>query len=403
METKTIVCLACSFKGSDFITEFAKNGDRILLITSAHLREKPWPWHAIADVFYMEETEPWKWNLQHLVEGFAHLLRREKVEAIIALDDYDVEKAAKLREVFRISGMGQSTHRNFRDKLAMRMKALDEGIPVPEFTAVFNDDAVNDFAEKIPAPWVLKPRSEASAMGIRKIHSKEELWQAINELGNQRHLFLLEAFKPGDVFHTDSLVYKNRVAFLCASQYGEPPMQVSHNGGIFQTRTLDKKTDEYKALEKLNAKVLKAFGLKHGAAHTEFIRNKENGEWYFLETSSRVGGAHIADMVEAATEVNIWAEWARIEQAVLHGERYKLKKPKPKPAGLTVALSSQQKQDYSRFSQDNILKTIELDYHFVIVHQAANDEDLAKSMDDAAAKISQSTLSVMPAKTGGRT
>jgi biotin carboxylase len=50
--------------------------------------------------------------------------------------------------------------------------------------------------------------------------------------------------------------------------------------------------------------------LKHGAAHTEFIKCNEDGKIYFLETSSRVGGAHIAEMVEAASGINLWGEWA---------------------------------------------------------------------------------------------
>src|SRR5699024_4610209 len=131
------------------------------------------------------EIEPSIWNFDHLVKGFAHLLTSTKIEAIIALDDFDVEKAALLRESFRIPGMGQTTYRYFRDKLAMRQHAKDKKIAVPEFTGIFNDEEVNAFADKVPAPWVLKPRSEASASGIKKVDSKEELWEAIHSLGDE--------------------------------------------------------------------------------------------------------------------------------------------------------------------------------------------------------------------------
>ena len=112
------------------------------------------------------------------------------------LDDYDVEKAALIRETFRIPGMGQTTHRYFRDKLAMRQKAKDSGISVPEFTAVFNDHEVDEFTDRVPAPWVLKPRSEASASGIKKITSKEQLLEALETLGEERHLFYWKALNP---------------------------------------------------------------------------------------------------------------------------------------------------------------------------------------------------------------
>jgi hypothetical protein len=52
---------------------------------------------------------------------------------------------------------------------------------------------------------VLKPRSEASAW-IIKVFDKEALWIHINEMGNNRFKYLLEQFKPGAVYHCDSLI-----------------------------------------------------------------------------------------------------------------------------------------------------------------------------------------------------
>ena len=43
-------------------------------------------------------------------------MRSKKIDRIVALDDFDVEKGAYLREHFQISGMGQTTARHFRDK-----------------------------------------------------------------------------------------------------------------------------------------------------------------------------------------------------------------------------------------------------------------------------------------------
>ena len=60
---------------------------------------------------------------------------------------------------------------------------------------------------------------------------------------------------------------------------------------------------------------MKAFGLVRGVSHSEFIRGRDDGKLYFLETSARVGGAHIVDLIEAATGINMWAEWAKVEIA----------------------------------------------------------------------------------------
>ncbi|KEY19540.1 ATP-grasp domain-containing protein [Kaistella antarctica] len=398
MKEKTIVCISCYYKGYDFIDEMKKLGNRVILIVSESTKEKNWPWHAIDEVYYMPEVEPSVWNLDHLVQGFSYLLKGTKIDRVIALDDYDVEKAALLRESFRIPGMGQTTQRYFRDKLAMRQMAKDSYIDIPQFSSIFNDETVNEFVDKIAPPWVLKPRSEASATGIVKIKTKEELWIAIENLGDKRFHFLLESFKPGDVFHVDSLVYDSEICFVSASQYLSPPMEVSHDGGIFRSKTLGKKSPEFIALEEANKKVLKSFGLKHGATHTEFIRGKEDGKWYFLETSSRVGGAHIPDLVEASTGINLWREWARIENAWLNDTPYQLTKPTDLYGGLIICLSRDKNPDCKEFEAPEVYKFLPMDYHVGLVYQSDKSERIKELLDDAAMKINDHHLSIMPPK-----
>ena len=398
MKEKTIVCISCYYKGYDFMDEMHKLGNKVILITSENFKDKNWPWFAISEVFYMQEIEPSVWNLDHLVDGFSYLLKTHKVDAVIALDDYDVEKAALIRETFRIPGMGQTTHRYFRDKLAMRQMAKDSGIDAPQFSAIFNDEIVNDFADQNPAPWVLKPRSEASATGIIKIKSKEELWPAIEKLGAERHKFLIESFKPGDVFHVDSLIYNKEILFTSASQYLSPPMEISHEGGVFRTKTLAFYSEEFIALEKANSNVLKSFGLVNGVSHTEFIRCRENGKWYFLETSSRVGGAHIPDLVEASTGINLWREWARIEDALLKNTTYEIGKSTGFAAGLIVALGKEKVQNYDKFKCEEVVKFIPLDYHIAIVYKSDSKEKIQKKLDEAALLITQEYLNILPPK-----
>ena len=396
MKEKVIVCISCYFKGYDFMEEMHNLGNKVILITSENFKDRNWPWHAIDEVYYMSEIEPSVWNLNHLIEGFSYLLKSNKIDAVIALDDYDVEKAALIRETFRISGMGQTTHRYFRDKLAMRQKAKDSGIEAPEFSAIFNDEVINEFAKRVSPPWVLKPRSEASATGIIKIKSIEELWPAINNLGAERHLFLMESFKPGDVFHVDSLIYNGEVIFTSSSQYLSTPMEISHDGGVFRTKTLGRYSDEFKILEKENARILKSFGLINGVSHTEFIRGKEDGKWYFLETSSRVGGANIHDLVEASTGINLWREWARIENALLKNLSYEIGKPTGFAAGLIIALAKDKLPDCEKFKCEEVYKFIVLDYHVGIVYKSESKEKIAEKLDETAMIITKEYLNVLP-------
>ena len=161
---------------------------------------------------------------------------------------------------------------------------------------------------------MLKPRSQAAALGIKKLQSAEELWRALEIAGDGQADYLIEQFVPGDVYHVDSIVYDSKVRFAVASRYETPPFQVAHEGGIFVTRTLPAGDSRVQSLLEINARVLESFRLLRGVSHTEFIR-AGSGDVYFLETSARVGGAYIVDVVEAATGINLWREWARVEIA----------------------------------------------------------------------------------------
>jgi biotin carboxylase len=385
---KTFLCISNFFKGNAFLIALKKQGNRVFLITSEKLKDKPWAFEYIDEVFYMPGQDL-DWDLDLLMKGVGGLMKNHKIEAIIALDDYDVEKATFLRENLRIAGMGQTTGRFFRDKLAMRIKAQDSGIKVPAFAPLFNDEDINQFADHVPAPWVLKPRSEASAHGIIKVENKEDLWKNIHELGENRLYYLVEQFKPGDVYHADGLMLDGKNIFCSVSRYLSTPMEISQGGGIFRSANLKYGSDDEKAIKKANADIMKAFGMKAGATHTEFIKSKETGKLYFLETSSRVGGAHLAEMVEAATNVNLWAEWAKIEDSMAKGLKYELPKVTKNYAGILLTLASFEHPDLSSFDDEEVCFRVPLAYHAGLIVKSKDQKRVMELLDSYAIRLAQ--------------
>lgn len=377
---KTFVCISNYFKGTDFLIQLKELGNKVYLVTSEKLRNKPWPKDFIDEIFYMQGSDT-EWNLEHLLLGVGNLMKSNKVDVIVALDDYDVEKATYLRENLRIDGMGQTTGRYFRDKLAMRMRAKSCGIPIPAFCSLFNDHDINTFADTVSPPWVLKPRSEASSSGIIKVFDKEALWIHITEMGNNRFKYLLEQFKPGDVYHCDSLLLDRKILFRLTSKYLATPMEISQGGGVFRSSNIPYDSEDDIEIKKVNEQVLKSFGLKNGAAHTEFIKCKEDGKIYFLETSSRVGGAHIAEMVEAASNINLWKEWAIIEDALVKEKEYQLPKIKNEYAGIVLTLSKYQYPDLSSFSDPEVCFRVPLDYHAGLIVKSNKNERILELLN----------------------
>ena len=137
------------------------------------------------------------------------------------------------------------------------------------------------------------------------------------------------------------------------------------------TRTIEHGCADEKALKELNRTVLPSLGLLQGVSHTEYIKAHEDGKFYFLETSARVGGAHIIELIEGATGMNLWAEWAKLETA----EDVNSYQPKPlreEYAGLMVSLAKQQWPDLLSYNDPEIYWKIKKEFHAGLVVRSKN-------------------------------
>jgi len=283
------------------------------------------------------------------------------------------------------------------EKLPVDIKAAEAGIPVPPFSSLFSNEDINHYADTVAPPWVVKPRGEATASGIKKVHSKEELWEVINGLGDKRHHYLVEQFKPGAVYHADALSNEGKLIFCRVSQYLNTPFEVAHGGGIFRSHVCELGGKDDKAIQKLNAKVMKAFGMQYSASHTEYIKSNDDGKFYFLETASRVGGAHLAEMVEASSGINLWEEWAKLETAIAQESTYKLPKIKNNYAGIVVSLSRFQHPDTTSFTDKEICWRLDKDYHIGMILKSKSREKILEILDHYAERIAREFHASAPA------
>ncbi len=387
----TILCLTSYEKGQEFMRACKEEGCRVLLVTVEKFREADWPREAIEEIFVTPAEIP----LQDLVYAVSYIARSRPIDRIVALDEFDMENAAALREHLRVPGMGLTTMRYFRDKLAMRGRAKDAGIPVPDFIHVLNYDALRDYMERVKPPWLLKPRSQASGIGMKKIEEASQLWPWLDQLGDQQSFYLLEQFVPGDVYHVDSIVAERKVVFAEAHAYGKPPFEVAHHGGVFTTRTLPRTGAEAKSLLKLNRELIESLGLVRGVTHAEFLRAHDGGKFYFIEIAARVGGAYISDVVEAATGVNLWREWARIE--VGGGKRpYTLPKTWREYSGVILSLARQEQPDTSAYTDPEIAMRVKKYHHAGFVLKSAKADRVKELLDSYMLRFKDDFMASQP-------
>jgi len=387
----TILCVSSYEKGQEFLRTCKAIGCRVLLLTVEKLRHANWPFECIDDVFTMPEELP----LQGLIYAVSFAARSQPIDRIVALDEFDMENVSALREHLRIPGMGLTTVRYFRDKLAMRARAREAGILVPEFVHVLNHANLREFMARVPGPWLLKPRSQASGIGMKKIHSPDELWPWLDQLGDQQSFYLLEQFVPGAVYHVDSVISEREVVFAEAHAYGTPPLDTSHHGGVFTTRTLPRDAQEALALQETNRNLLAGLGLVRGVTHAEFLKAHADGKFYFIEVAARVGGAYIADVIEAATGINLWREWARLEVGA-GKEPYQLPAVRQDYAGVILSLARQEHPDTSAYTDPEIIYRVTKYHHVGFILKSPSPDRIQQLFDSYTRRFIDDFVATQP-------
>jgi biotin carboxylase len=393
-----IVCLATYFKGGDFIRECKRLGCHVILVTKEKMLQEAWPRDCLDDVIAVPNDA----GPPLMIDLTAFIARKQKVDRVVALEEFDVMTAALVREHFCLPGMSSSTAKTFRDKFRMAEAARAAGVLVPDFVPLINTDEIRDFMTRVPAPWIVKPRSDVSAIGIRKLNTEQDVWNLVAEMNERENLrerasyYLLAQFVAGEVFHVDSLVLDNRVLFAGANRYGRPPLEVAHGGGAYVSRTVLHRSEDERELLKINRKLVKALKRERGAAHAEFIKSDADGRFYFLEIAARVGGAYIAEVLEAASGLNLWREWARMEVLGDGSQLDKLKPMRKEYAGIVLSLAKQEEPDTSSYDDPEIVYRVKKLHHAGLILRSKKLERVEELLTQYTKRFADDFVAVVP-------
>lgn len=395
-KSPNVICFATFFKGGDFMRECHQRGCRVILITKEKMMAEDWPRDVLDDLFAVPNDAP----VELFLDLVSHLAATAKPDRIIALEEFDVVIAALAREHLCVPGMSSVTAKSFRDKLSMSVKARDHGIKVPEFVAAINHEEIREYLGRVPPPWVLKPRSDVSAIGIRKLGSADAVWPLLEEMNQRDALrerasyYLISRFISGEVFHVDSLVENGKVVFSGVNKYGRPPLTVAHGGGAYVSQTIEYGSDDQRRLLDINRRLIRAMGMQTGATHAEFIKSEGDGEFYFLEIAARVGGAYIADVLEAASGINLWREWARLEVGGANPQ--KRLRPRKEYAGIILSLAKQEYPDTSAYDEKEIVYRVKKKHHVGLIVRSKKRERVSELLDDYAGRFADDFVAVLP-------
>lgn len=290
------MCLATQADGAPLLEELARLGCRVTLLVVEACRDAAWPHGCLHGL----ETMPGGMTFTQIANTVTYLARTRRFARILALDASSVETAAALRELMRIPGMGQTTARYVTDRLAMRQRASTRGVRVPAFTATFQDEDLHAFAENVPAPWRLTPREISAVQEGDTLYRAEELWAAMEALGDARSNFFVEQAVVGERCFVEGVAAYGKVADVAVVPAAKTRRQEREIAAIY-------------------GDVVSVFGLTRGPCGATFLRSSARGSLYFLEMTAVPLEPGARDAAKT-TGRNPWVEWARVEVAAMRGE-----------------------------------------------------------------------------------
>ena len=163
----TILCLASYEKGHAFLRQCKRQGWTVVLVTSASIRETAhWPMDVIDEIFYLPE-EDGRWNPSHLRNAVSYLARTRAPTRSSPLTISTSNSPPTSASTSASPAWATPPPLLFPHKLSMRLRAAEAGLNVPAFLHVRPHAALAYFLRLSPAPWILKPRSMAGAIGLQ--------------------------------------------------------------------------------------------------------------------------------------------------------------------------------------------------------------------------------------------
>lgn len=237
-----------------------------------------------------------------VLERAARLIEDFGVTDIVACQEFDILRAAQLRERFGLAGQRPDSAVVYRDKWEMKQAAVRAGIAVADHVLLRTTADLDAFADRHGLPVVVKPRSGALSVGVAILRTAAELadWRAGAELTGPdgEPGWLAEAYVDGAMCHVDGTVLDGEIATLWPSQYMYALADFRDRGGRVDI-ALDTADPLARRLAAFGERVLAAFGgPEHFAFHIEVFVTGD-GELVLCEAASRAGGAGVRDVQRA--------------------------------------------------------------------------------------------------------
>lgn len=284
-------------------------GDVLLLTSQAKLdtfgEELPHEGFAHSEAFTGYDTS------SALLKRALELARRYNIRHVVAFAEFDLERAAALRELLGLPGQSRASARAFRDKVVMKEALSAGGVPVAAYRDVRTAIELLTF----DMPMVVKPRNGAAGFGTRVLRDpadRERYLATMTRTPGYQPNLMVERFIEGAFYHVDGIVRDGKVVLSWPARYFGSIMSGPRDAP-FGDVMLDPDDPLTGRLIDVNERALRALPAPQLCTfHTEVFHTPSD-ELIVCEVASRTGGAKVKNVLEAAFGIDVNEYWIRSE------------------------------------------------------------------------------------------
>jgi hypothetical protein len=229
---------------------------------------------------------------------------------ILAHSEYDLVRAARLRELLGLPGQSVASAVAYRDKATMKELARRAGVRTAEFKRIDCALDLYRFAEAHRYPLIVKPVDGGGSRRVQVIEDAAALrafLQAPPPAG-----FLAESFVRGAMYHADGIAIDGTVRFGSVSRYVNGCLAF-HEGRSLGSVILEPQDAMSVRVAAAVQEVIGALPPPPAMAyHAEFFHTDDD-ELVLCEIASRSGGARVPEAIAAAYGIDINRAWMRLQ------------------------------------------------------------------------------------------
>jgi biotin carboxylase len=232
--------------------------------------------------------------------------RRHEVDGVLTVSaDRAVPVVAAVAEALGLPGIGTRTAHAMTNKIAMRRRLAEAGVPQPRFAAVRSIHEGHFALETVGLPAVLKPSDSGGQRGVFLLESPDDLdahlHVALNESATDEAI--VERYHEGLELNGLALARGGQVSSLTLSDRLRPP-GIGFGVGWIHVYPATIFGDTLAEAERVAVHAVRALGLRDGIAFPQLLVG-DDASVRVVEVAARIPGGQMADLARHAIGLDL--------------------------------------------------------------------------------------------------